>query len=208
MAWRKRTAVLNELAEGLVKAGALQFGEFTLPDGRESSYYVNFRSLPSYPGTFKLVVEAMAELVKAKTPKSKALCGVPLMGLTLASPIALTLGKPLVYTRAESDPFERVIEGEVRPNWDFVLIQDMATSGKTLLSSAEAVRQEGGEVKAAVVLLDRMEGAREALSKQGVALHSVMDVIELSDILHSNELIDDEQFKSIARSVGRRPSRP
>jgi orotate phosphoribosyltransferase len=204
MAWKERRKRIDGIAEGLVKAGALQFGTFTLPDGRDSSYYVNLRGLPSYPGVFRLVVEAMSELVSKKAGKSNALCAVPLAGLILASPMAVALKKPLAYTRLEKLENERLVEGEVRPGWNVVVVGDLATSGKTILSAADAIEDEGGEVTAAVVAIDRLEGARERLSKRGITLYPVTDVVELADTLHSMELISKENLKAITKSVGGR----
>jgi orotate phosphoribosyltransferase len=204
MAWKKRSNRLNEIAEGLVKAGALQFGTFTLPDGRESSYYVNLRGIPSYPGVYGMLVQAMSELVSKKAPKANALCTVPLAGLMFASPMAVALGKPLVYTRLEKQENERLVEGEVRPGWNVAVVGDLATSGKTILSAADAIEDEGGSVTAAIVAIDRLEGARERLSKRGITLYPVTDVVELADTLYSMELITKENLKAIAKSVGSR----
>ena len=202
MAWRKRNSGLRDLAEGLMKAGSLQFGTFTLSDGSDSAYYLNLRGLPSYPGVFKLVVGAMMDLMKAKTPKAHAICGVPITGLAVASPVAIALEKPLVYARRTKTSGERVIEGEVRPGWNVVVLDDLANSGKTILTSAELIQEEGGSVKHAVVLIDRLEGARERLSKRGITLHCVTDMIELADTLHSMELITEQNLKAITKSVG------
>ena len=206
MAWRKRSSQLKELAEGLVKVGALQFGTYTLPDGKDSSYYVNLRGLPSYPGVYGLAVEAMTELASKKAPKASALCAAPVAGLLFASPMAVALKKPLVYSRLERRGDERQVEGEVRPGWDVVVVGDLSTSGKTILGAAEAVEDEGGEVSSAVVLIDRLEGAREKLSKRGIALHAVTDMVELADTLHSMELKPKDNLKAITESVGRRAS--
>jgi orotate phosphoribosyltransferase len=204
MAWRKRRSRLNDIAEGLVKVGALQFGTFTLPDGKDSSYYVNLRGLPSYPGVYGAVVAALAEQVRTKVPRADAICAVPLTGLLLASPVAVSLNKPLVYTRMERQDNERLVEGEVRPGSNVVIVGDLATSGRTILSAAEAIQDEGGKVSSAVVLIDRLEGAREKLSRKGIALHSVTDMVELADTLFSMELITKENLKAITKSVGGR----
>ncbi len=204
MAWRKRRTRLNDVAEGLVKVGALQFGAFTLPSGTESSYFVNLRGLPSYPGVYRAVVEALSDLVTKKVPKADALCAVPIGGLLLASPMAVALKKPLVYTRIEKQENERLVEGEVRPGWNVVIVGDLATSGKTILSAAEIIEDEGGKVSSAVVLIDRLEGAREKLSKRGIALHAVTDMVELADTLYSMELLSKDNVKAITKSVGGR----
>lgn len=204
MAWKKRSSRLNSLAEGLVKAGALQFGTFTLPGGKDSSYFVNLRILPSYPEVYGMAVDSLSELVSKKVPKANALCAVPLTGILLASPVAVTLKKPLVYTRMDKQENERLVEGEVRPGWNVVVVGDLATSGRTIISAAEAIEDEGGKVSASVVLIDRLEGAREKLSKRGIALHAVTDMVELADTLYAMEMISKENLKAIAKSVGSR----
>jgi orotate phosphoribosyltransferase len=204
MAWKKRRTRLNDIAEGLVKVGALQFGTFTLADGRDSSYFVNLRGLASYPGVYGAVVDAVAEQVEKKAPKADALCAVPLGGMLVASPVAVALRKPLVYTRLEKRENERLVEGEVRPGWNVVIVDDLATSGKTILSAADRIEDEGGKVTSAVVLIDRLEGAREKLSKRGITLHAVTDMMELADTLYSMELISKDNLKAITKSVGGR----
>jgi orotate phosphoribosyltransferase len=204
VAWKKRGKELRALAEGLIKVGALQFGTFTLPDGRDSPYYINLHGLPSYPGVYGLVVQVVEGLVAKKTPKADALCGIPMTGLAIAAPVAVGLKKPLVYVRTSRESDNRFVEGEVRPDWKVALVNDLATSGRSLLSAAKAVEVEGGDVRDAVVLIDRLEGAREKLSKDGVALHAVTDVMELADILFSMELITEGNLKAITKSVGGR----
>ncbi len=204
MAWKKRRSRLNDIAEGLVKVGALQFGTFTLPDGKDSSYYVNLRGLPSYPGVYGAVVDALAELAATKAPKADAYCAVPLAGLLLASPLAVAQKKPLVYTPIQKLESGRQVEGEVRPGWNVVIVGDLATTGMTILSAAKAIEDEGGRVSSAIVLIDRLEGARERLSKRGITLHAVTDMVELADTLYSMELISKENVKAITKSVGGR----
>ncbi len=204
MAWKQRRSRLNDVAEGLVKVGALQFGTFALPDGRVTPYYVNLRGLGSYPGVYGAVVGALADTVSKKVPKADALCAFPLTGMLLASPVAVSLKKPLVYTRLEKQENERMVEGEVRPGWNVVVVGDLTTSGRTILSAAETIQDEGGKVTAAVVLIDRLEGARERLSKKGITLHAVTDMVELADTLFAMELITKENLKAITKSVGGR----
>ena len=151
-----------------------------------------------------MVVNALSEAVTKKAPKADAICAVPLAGVLFASPVAVSLKKPLVYTRLEKLGNERRVEGEVRPGWNVVVLGDLATSGKTILSAAQTIEDEGGHVNAAVVLIDRLEGAREKLSKKGIALHAVTDMVELADTLYSMELINKQNLKAITKSVGGR----
>jgi len=204
VAWKKRSNRLNEIAEGLVKIGALQFGTFTLPDGRDSAYYVNLRGLPSYPGVYGLVMGALSEVFVKNLKRADAICAVPMTGILLASPLAILLKKPMVYTKTERKGSDRLIEGEIRPGWNVAVVADLATSGKTISSAVDAIQDEGGKATSALVFIDRLEGAREHLSKRGVTLHAVTDVVELADTLYSMELISKDNLKAITKSVGGR----
>jgi orotate phosphoribosyltransferase len=204
MSWKKRREMVRDLAEGLVKAGALQFGPSTLPSGKEGSYFVNMKGIGSYPGLYHLVVDAVGDVVTKKAGKADAICGVPMTGLAIASPVAVSLGKPLAYLRPTGSPGDKRVEGDLRPDWNVVVIDDLAETGKTILSAARAIELDGGEVTRAVVLIDRLEGAREKLSKNGIALHAFTDILELADTLYSMELIAENDLKSITKSVGGR----
>ncbi len=204
MAWKTRRSQINELAEGMVKAGAMQFGTFTLGDGKESAYYIDLKGILSYPGLYSLAVESLGRMASAKAPKADAVCGVPINGLVLAAPLALSLKKPLAYAKSGEGAGAKHVEGEIRPDWKVLVVDDVSTSGRTILEAAKAVEEEGGEVTDALVLIDRLEGARERLSKEGIALHCLTDVVELADTLFSMELIGEKELKAITKSVGRR----
>jgi len=195
--------MVKNLAEGLLKTGALQFGTFTLPDGRDTPYYINLHALPSFPGAYSAVVDALAGVIRQKVPKAGAVCAVSFQGLFFAAPVAIALKRPLLYTKGIREPGGKSVEGEVRPDWRVVAVNDLAESGESILAAAEAVTDEGGELRDAVVLIDRLEGAREKLHKKGIALHAVVDVIELGDALLSMDLISESDIKAITRSVGR-----
>lgn len=204
MAWKGGREGLRDLAEGLVKAGALQFGTFALPDGSNSSYYINLRGLPSYPGVYSLVAEAVSDIITRKLTKVDALCGIPVTGLTIASPVAMSVKKPLIYTRSQGSHDDRMIEGEVRPGWNVVVVDDLTKTGNSVLAAANVVEHEGGEVKHAVVLIDRLEGAKEKLGKAGISLNAVTDVLELANTLYSMEQISKENLDAMSRSVRQR----
>ncbi len=208
MTWRAKRKLIEELATVLVKIKAVQFGTFTLSSGKLSSYYVDLRAIPSYPGAYKVVIEAYGQLIKngLGVKKFDAIAGIPTAGLAFSSPIALQFSKPMVYARKEEKPYgrERRIEGVIKPGWNVLIVDDLITTGGSIVSAAQAIREEGGEVKDAVVLIDRLEGGESNLKKSGVSLHSLTDVVELSDILYSEGMIGDDEVKAIVRQVGRK----
>jgi orotate phosphoribosyltransferase len=207
MGWREKRKIVQDLATVLVKVGAVRFGAFTLASGRLSSYYVDLRTVPSFPGAYSAVIDAYLAIIRheIKEKSFDAIAGVPTAGLTMSSPIALKLAKPMIYARREEKQYgtQKKIEGTIKPGWNILVIDDLITTGSSLLSTVESIRAEGGEVKDVVVLIDRLEGGRVKLKKAGVRLHSVTDILEISDILYSEQMIGDDEMKAIAKQVGK-----
>lgn len=208
MAWKRRRELLEELAMVLVKVKAIQFGTFTLASGRISSYYIDLRTIPSYPGAYKTLIEAYGEYLKHefKVTSYDAIAGIPTAGLTLSSPIALALEKPMIYVRKGEKDHGRgkLVEGVTRPGWRVLVVDDVITTGGSILSAVEAIRAEGCEVETASVVIDRLEGGATAMKKEGVKLHSMTDILELVKILKDEALLSAEEANSVTTQVHRR----
>ena len=208
MAWKRRRELLEELAMVLVKVKAIQFGTFTLASGRMSSYYIDLRTIPSYPGAYKTLIEAYGEFLKHEFKDSSydAIAGIPTAGLTLSSPIALSLEKPMIYVRKDEKDHGRgkLVEGVTRPGWKVLLIDDVITTGGSILSAVEAIRAEGCDVNAASVVIDRLEGGAAAMRKHDVKLHAMTDILELVKILRSKALLSAEEANAVSSQVSRR----
>lgn len=208
MAWKRRTELLEELAMVLVKVKAIQFGTFTLASGRISSYYIDLRTIPSYPGAYKTLIEAYGEFLKHEFKENSydALAGIPTAGLTLSSPIALALAKPMIYVRKDEKDHGRgkLVEGVTRPGWKVLVVDDVITTGGSVLSAVEAIRAEGCDVVSASVVIDRLEGGVTAMKKNGVKLHAMTDILELVKILRAKALLSAEEAGAVSTQVQRR----
>ncbi|MER3602058.1 MAG: orotate phosphoribosyltransferase [Nitrososphaerota archaeon] len=196
-------AGVGALARALLEAGALKFGRFTLTSGRQSAYYIDLRVLPSYPSYFRLALRAYASVLSRLLP-FHALCSIPTSGLIFASALAYRLRLPLAYVRKEerAHGLRRALEGRLERGWSVVLLDDVATTGGSLLAAARAVRAAGAEVRAAVVLVDRLEGARRALGEEGVELHAYCDVLSLARALASEGRLGPSELSAIEGQLG------
>jgi orotate phosphoribosyltransferase len=196
-----RKKMVEELAMVLLKVKALQIGTFTLASGKLSSYYIDMRAVPSFPGAYRYVIDCYVELIRDDIGLSNfdAIAGVPTAGLVYSSPIALELGKPMIYVRKEEKDYGRKkrIEGSIKPGWKVLVLDDVITTGMSKLPAIDAIREEGGEVLDVAVLIDRLEGGRANLKKAGAALHSLTDVMGMIQALHKNEAISDEEMQAI-----------
>jgi orotate phosphoribosyltransferase len=196
-----RKKMVEELAMVLLKVKALQIGTFTLASGKLSSYYIDMRAVPSFPGAYRYVIDCYVELIRDDIGLSNfdAIAGVPTAGLVYSSPVALELGKPMIYVRKEEKDYGRKkrIEGSIKPGWKVLVLDDVITTGMSKLPAIDAIRLEGGEVLDVAVLIDRLEGGKANLKKAGAALHSLTDVMGMIQMLHKNEAISDEEMQAI-----------
>ncbi len=209
MSWKKRKNLVESVGSALVKVGALQFGTYTLPNGRETSYMINLGDLPSFPGAYRVVFDSLLELVKSDVGLKNfdAIAGIPVGGLLWSSPLAIWLQRPMVSVRREEGATKRV-HGVLKPGWRVLLLDDLIATGETMSSSCRMLRQEGAEVADAAVLIDRLEGGRERLAKDHVKLHALTDILELGDSLFAMNTIGEEEIKAIVNQVGGRISKP
>ena len=208
MSWKGRKGMVDELAMVLVKVRALQIGTFTLSSGKLSSYYVDLRTVPSFPGAYRYVVDCYLSLIRNEVGLDMfdAIAGIPTAGLAFSSPVALELQKPMIYVRREEKDYghRKRIEGSIKPGWKVLVMDDLVTTGHSLLSGIDAIREEGGEVKHVAVLIDRLEGGKANLKKAGVVLRPLTDISELARTLHAKDEISDEEIQAIKSQVAGR----
>lgn len=182
----------------LLRTGALQFGMFTLSGGRISPYYLDLRVIPSFPDAFHMCSDLLAKTAKVIEGIDK-IGGIPTGGLPWASVLSYILSKPLVYTRKDIKLHgrEKAIEGILTPGDKVLLIDDVITTGKSILTAIQSIRGEGGVVENALVLLDRQEGGEEHLSKEGVKLHSVAKISTVAQKLLDMDAITKHQYEEL-----------
>jgi len=207
MSWKPgKVSFIRELSRSLVKTQALKFGVFNLTSGKMSSYYIDLRLVPSYPQIFKKIINMYCKVIVKEIGLSKfnIICGIPTSGLVFASAIAISLEKPLIYIRKEVKPHgtQRNIEGLIRPGDNVLLVDDLITTGSSLITSKEMIAAEGCEIVDSIVLVDREEGGIENLKNAGVTVHYVAKVTELTKELFNNNIINEEEYSAVLKQIG------
>lgn len=196
----------KELAPLLWEANCLDFGEFTLTSGKKSPYYVDLRLLPSHPELFSHATDLAAEFLATESGDHDSICAVPTGGLPFATLLAQRTGKPLTYVRKEgkSHGEGRKIEGEMKQGDDFLLVDDIVTTGGSVISAAKSVREAGGSVSQVAVLVDRTEGGSENLKGEGIELLKLANIEPIVEELGRQGKISDEMVVEVKNYLNRR----
>jgi len=201
----KSDIVKIEICKILNKIGALQFGAFKLTSGKISPYYIDLRIIPSFPDSFKKICDFAVNFIKNQIDVKKIdrIAGIPVAGIPFGSLIAYNLQKPFLYVRkgVRLHGRQRRVEGILTPGDYVLLIDDLITTGLSLKKAAKAIIAEGGIVTDAVVLLDREEGGRERLEKNGIKLHTMLNVSEIANNLYEMGAIEEAQFETILKQI-------
>lgn len=189
------------LAESLWRLGAVQFGEFTL--GRtavRSPVYLNVRKLIGHPDALWKVANLMFDEVSAlqamRNPQVAdfdLVAGVPFGGLHIATAYSLAAKKPLVYLHPSRE--ELVVEGVYSHGQTALILDDLVTGGGSIADTAARLREAGLLVKDAFVLVDRQQGARERLRREGINLRAVLTLEVILNYLMSSGFIEEEQYR-------------
>ena len=163
-----------ELILKLHDLGAVRFGQFTLASGRSSPIYIDLRLLVSDASALRLAAEAYTARLRGLA--YDRLAGVPYGALPIATVIGQLLGQPLIYPRKEAKAhgLGRAIEGAFAVGERVVIIEDLITSGGSVIEAATTLRAAGLQVTDAVVLIDREQGGAANLAQAGIAAHAVM----------------------------------
>ncbi len=187
---------LSSLADGLLAAGCIKFGEFTLKSGLKSPLYIDLRQLVSSPRLLAQVAEAYLPVLG--TLKFARLAGLPYAALPIATAISLRGDYPMIYPRKEAKTYgtKAEIEGEYHAGETVVVIDDLATTGGSKFEAIEKLINAELVVRDVVVLIDRQSGAKEALAEAGYNLHALLTITELLDYWERTGKVENDKIEA------------
>lgn len=188
----------HALIEKLYQINAIQFGNFTLKSGKDSPIYIDLRQIISYPEILRSVAEIMWQ--KVQTLNVDLICGVPYTALPIATTISLLHHIPMVMRRKEKKAYgtRKSIEGKFLPNQSCLIIEDVITTGSSILETAEDLAAENLKITDVIVLIDREQGGRENMEKNHFQLHSVLTMKEAMQYLFETNIISSSEKTIIA----------
>ena len=179
------------------KLGIIKFGRFTLKSGIESPFYVDLRPLASDPKILKLLANYLLDMLPLDN--FDLICGVPYAALPMATAMSLESYLPLIIKRKEAKQYgtKKILEGIYTPGQNCLLVEDVITSGASLLETIPEIENEGITVSDIVVVLDRQQGGREMLENKGFRVHSLFTISDVCKILKDEGHLTDEEVERI-----------
>ncbi|MCJ7572236.1 MAG: orotate phosphoribosyltransferase [Candidatus Thermoplasmatota archaeon] len=164
----------------LKECNAIQFGRFILTSGAVSNYYIDIKKASTNPHILKKIAEAMAENVEGYN----VIAGMELGAVPLAVALSLETGLPYVIIRKEKREHGtgKQIEGEDVKGKKVIIIEDVTTSGGSVIKSVNILRENKAIVDKVIVVVDRESGTKEKLQQLDI---NFIPLLSISDILKS-----------------------
>lgn len=186
----------SSLADGLLSAGCVKFGDFTLKSGLKSPIYIDLRQIISHPSLLARVAEAYLPILQRLT--FNRLAGLPYAAIPIATAISIAGNYPMIYPRKEAKSYgtKAEIEGEYHAGETAVIIDDLATTGGSKFEAIEKLTGAGLVVKDVVVLVDRQSGAKESLEQAGFHLYAVLTISALLEYWESTGNVEKDKIEA------------
>jgi orotate phosphoribosyltransferase len=179
----------REQLRDLITELAVVHGRVTLSSGKEADYYVDLRRVTLHHRAAPLVGHVLLDLLEEHGLGTADVEAVG--GLTLgADPVATALlhaaaarGQDLdafvVRKEGKAHGLQRRIEGPDVAGRRVVAVEDTSTTGGSVLTAVEALREAGADVVGVAVIVDRGTGARERVEAEGLPYVSIFDLADL-----------------------------
>ncbi|HXD10437.1 MAG TPA: orotate phosphoribosyltransferase [Anaerolineales bacterium] len=192
-------ARLTSLANELLSAGCIKFGDFTLKSGLTSPIYIDLRQIITYPKLLEKIGQAYLPILKEL--KFDRIAGLPYAAIPIATAISLAGSYPMIYPRKEAKSYgtKAEIEGEYHAGETAIIIDDLATTGGSKFEAIEKLTGAGLVVKDVVVLVDRQSGAKESLAQAGYSMHAVLTISQLLEYWESTGKVEEDQIEQARR---------
>lgn len=163
------------LRDELVARGAIKYGKFILTSGKESNFYVDIKECMTDPSLLNETAQMLAENVR-----SDIIAGVELGAVPLLVSVSMITHKPYIIIRKEREHGTKsLLIGKTPAGASVDIIEDVVTTGGSVLRAATLLEGAGLKVASVICVVDREEGAIEALSGRKISLSPLIKISEI-----------------------------
>lgn len=168
--------------------------------GLHSPIYTDNRLTISYPAVRRSIYHGMVELIKNHFPSAKVIAGTATAGIPHAAWVAEEMGLPLVYVRSKPKDHGRgkQIEGVIKPGAEVVVIDDLISTGGSVLNAVAAVNKAGAKVVGVVAVFTyQLPAAAQNFAAQGLKYYAVTNYPTLVNVAKEQGLISADHLASL-----------
>uniref|UniRef100_A0A336KMV5 Uridine 5'-monophosphate synthase n=1 Tax=Culicoides sonorensis TaxID=179676 RepID=A0A336KMV5_CULSO len=194
---------LKALAIKLFEINAFKFGDFKMKVGINSPVYFDLRVIVSYPDVMDTLADLIQEFMKTKKLNYNHVCGVPYTALPIATLISVKDNTPMLIRRKEAKDYgtKKLIEGKFAANETCLIIEDVVTSGSSIMDTVKDLRSEGLNVTDSIVVVDREQGGALNTENNGVKMHSLFTLSYLLKVLLDAGKVEKSTVEAVSKYI-------
>lgn len=191
------------LAEKLLHISAIQLqpeSPFIWASGWNSPIYTDIRKALSYVDVRNFIKVELARTILESFPDADAVAGVAKGAVAFSAITADTLGLPFAFVRStpKDHGLENMIEGNLKPGWKVVVIEDIVSTGGSCITSVEALRNVGCEVEGIVSVFDfEFPLALQRFNKENIQLKSLLSYSVMIDVAKEIHYLNDADVETL-----------
>jgi orotate phosphoribosyltransferase len=194
----------RKIAEALldIEAVSLQPGNpFTWSSGLKSPIYCDNRLTLSYPEVRRKIAEGLTKLIDEHFAHAEVIAGTATAGIPHAAWVSEKMNLPMSYVRSKAKGHGKgnQIEGKVTAGQKVVVVEDLISTGGSVIEAVQALREAGCEVLGVVSIFTyELEKGEQQLKSAGITAYSLTDFTTLSKLAEEKGLISKDNLESLA----------
>ena len=192
--------IAKEVAKSLLDIKAVSLSPqdpFTWASGIRSPIYCDNRVTMSYPAVRKQIAQGLADLIKDKYPDAEVIAGTATAGIPHAAWIADILDLPMVYIRSKAKDHGtgRKIEGKITEGQKMVVVEDLISTGGSVIEASKAAELEGANVLGSVAIFTyELSKGTKNFADAGLAIDTLSNYSTLLEVAHETSYITEAEM--------------
>ncbi|GGE41584.1 orotate phosphoribosyltransferase [Pullulanibacillus camelliae] len=175
---------------------------FTWSSGLKSPIYCDNRLTMNYPEVRRFIAGGLSQMIQAHYPEAEVIAGTATAGIPHAAWVSDLLALPMAYIRgsAKSHGKKKQIEGLVKPGQKVVIIEDLISTGGSVLTAVEALREEGADVLGVLAIMTySLPVAKQQFAEAGLDYHTLTNFSTLIHLAEEQQIISAVQKQMLER---------
>lgn len=195
----------QQLANHLLEIGAVHLkpnDPFTWTSGIKSPIYCDNRLTLSFPLVRRKIAIGLEELIKTYYPEVDVIAGTATAGIPHAAWVSDNLNLPMVYVRGKAKEHGKgnQIEGLIKAGQNVVIVEDLISTGGSVITTAEALKESGANVLGVVAIFTYgLEKGTKQLCDAGLSYYTITDYLTLIDVAKEKQLINHEDLAKLKK---------